>query len=136
MALTGDRTNYNNAVRQLHWATYMIDTAGRNLYPNDIIWLTDGYGDYVRHYLRAMAAMSELSPSNEEHILSSTSVIQEADYAPFGDFWFGDDLGNIDRNHVKVFYRAFDNTGVEKIRLLKKPSGVIVGRSELHELNE
>jgi len=136
MALTGNRTNFNNAVRQLNWATYMIDNAGRNFYPNDNIWLTDGYGDYVRHYLRAMASMPELSPSNEEHILSSTSIIQEADYAPFGDFWFGDDLGKIDRTHVQLFYRAFDSTGVEKIKLLKKPSGVVIGKNAATELKE
>ena len=25
-------------------------------YPRTDIWMTDGYGDYVRHYIRAMAA--------------------------------------------------------------------------------
>ena len=53
----------------------MVDNDGKNRYPNDENWLTDGYGDYVRHFLRAMAAMPELAPSDEEHILSSTSVI-------------------------------------------------------------
>ncbi|MGZ8558105.1 MAG: hypothetical protein ACXWWC_07230, partial [Chitinophagaceae bacterium] len=52
MALTGDMFHYDNAVRQLNWATYMVDNDGKNLYPNDDIWMTDGYGDYVRHFLR------------------------------------------------------------------------------------
>ncbi len=54
--LTGDSSRYENAVRQLIWSTYMVNDDGRNRYPNDENWLTDGYGDYVRHYLRAMAA--------------------------------------------------------------------------------
>ena len=49
-------------MRRLNWATYSVDADGKNRYPNDDIWLTDGYGDYVRHYLRAMASFPELAP--------------------------------------------------------------------------
>lgn len=136
MSLTGDRFHYDNAVRQLNWATYMVDNDGKNRYPNDANWLTDGYGDYVRHFLRAMAAVPELAPSDEEHIISSTSIIQEADYAPLGDKYFGDDLGKVDRKKIKLFYRTFDTTGIEQIRLLKKPSGVILNQKPLNELKE
>ena len=55
-------------------------TEGTGTHPNDDNRLTDGYGDYVRHYLRAMAAELALAPSAENHILSSTSVIRQADY--------------------------------------------------------
>ena len=50
MALTGDSFHYDNAIRQLNWATFMVDSDGKNRYPNDEIWLSDGYGDYVRHF--------------------------------------------------------------------------------------
>jgi hypothetical protein len=93
MALNGDRFHYDNAIRQLNWATYMVNDDGKNRYPNDENWLTDGYGDYVRHFIRAMAAMPELAPSDEEHILSTTSVVGEVNYAPLADRYFGDDLG-------------------------------------------
>lgn len=57
-----DTTYVRNAIRQLNWATYMVDTDGKNFYPTNAIWMTDGYGDYVRHYLRAMAAVPQLAP--------------------------------------------------------------------------
>ena len=136
MSLTGDRFHYDNAVRQLNWATYMVDNDGKNRYPNDENWLTDGYGDYVRHFLRAMAAMPELAPSDEEHILSSTSVIGEADYPPLADKYFGNDLGKADPKKIKLFYRTFDTTGIEQIRLLKKPSAVMLDQKPANELKE
>ncbi len=58
----------------------MVDFDGKNCFPNDEPWLTDGYGDYVRHYLRAMDAVPALTAPGQDHILSSTSVIQQADY--------------------------------------------------------
>jgi hypothetical protein len=61
--LTGDRSGADHAIRQLNWATYMVDVDGKNRYMQDENWLTDGYGDYVRHYLRSMAAMPELAPA-------------------------------------------------------------------------
>ena len=69
-----------NAVRQLFWATYMVDDDGKNCYPRDEVWMTDGYGDYVRHYLRAMAFRPELAPSEQNHLLSTSSVIQLIEY--------------------------------------------------------
>jgi hypothetical protein len=79
-ALSGDHTTVANAIKQLCWTTYMVDNDGKNSYPNEEIWMTDGYGDYVRHFLRAMAWWPELAPSDKEHLLSSTSVIQLAEY--------------------------------------------------------
>ena len=118
MTLTGNMFHYDNAMRQLNWATYMVNNDGSNRYPNDANWLTDGYGDYIRHFLRAMAAVPELAPSDEEHILSSTSVIREAVYAPFPDKWYMDWLGKIDLKTIRVFYRTFDSAGIEQIHLL------------------
>jgi hypothetical protein len=66
--LTGDDTYVENAIRMLNWATYMVDCAGKNFYPTNAIWMTDGYGDYVRHYLRAMAAAPQLAPDNSDHL--------------------------------------------------------------------
>ncbi|HXI43179.1 MAG TPA: hypothetical protein VNH83_24570 [Bryobacteraceae bacterium] len=77
---TGDKGLKDAAIRRLNWATYMVDTDGKNRYPRDENWLTDGYGDYVRHYLRAMASFPELAPDDQNHLLRTTSVIQNIEY--------------------------------------------------------
>ena len=78
--LTGDTTKVQNAIRQLSWSTYMVDIDGKNKYPQNEIWLTDGYGDYIRHYLRSMAAAPYLAPDDQDHLLRTSSVIQEITY--------------------------------------------------------
>ncbi len=98
--LTGDNSRVTNAVRQLSWATYMVDFDGKNRYPNDGIWLTDGYGDYVRHYLRAMAAAPGLAPDNQDHLLRTTSVIT-----------------NIEYQTGRIEYHTFDAQAQEKLKI-------------------
>jgi hypothetical protein len=126
VSLTGDSSLYENAVRELNWATYMVDFDGRNRFPQDEPWLTDGYGDYVRHYLRAMDAFPELTPPGEDHIISSTSVIQQADYAGHFKKFIYLNFEHVDSNKVELFYRSYDTTGIEKIKLRKKPSSVLL----------
>lgn len=77
---TGDDSNKADAIRRLSWATYMVADDGKNRYPDDDIWLSDGYGDYVRHYLRAMASAPELAPADQNHLLRTSSVIKSIDY--------------------------------------------------------
>src|SRR5271165_1417370 len=79
---TGDCARKAEAVRGLNWATYAVNVDGANRFPNDDVWLTDGYGDYVRHYLRVMAAAPELAPNDQNHLLRTSSVIQSITYAP------------------------------------------------------
>ena len=105
-SLTGDTSRREMAIRQLHWATYMVDHDGKNNYPRDEVWLTDGYGDYVRHYLRAMASYPPLSPVGN-HLLRSSSVLSSIKY--------GND---------KIDYVAFDKAGEELLRLKAKPAAV------------
>lgn len=121
--LTNDSTWYQNAVRELNWATYTVDVDGKNKFPGDEPWLTDGYGDYVRHYLRAMNDFPNLAPS-QNRILGTTSVIQQADYAGFLKKYYGLNFEGIDSSRVRLFYRTFDASGTERIRLKQKPSAV------------
>ena len=123
--LTGDSTLYENAVRALSWATYPVDFDGKNIFPFDEPWLTDGYGDYVRHYLRAMDASPVLAPPGEDHILSSTSVIQQADYSGHLKKFYGLNFEHVDSNTVKLYYNTYDSSGTERIRLVKKPGTVL-----------
>jgi hypothetical protein len=79
-ALTGDTSYITNAIRTLNWATYTVASDGRNRYIRDDIWLTDGYGDYVRHYLRAMAARPELAPSGKNRFIGTNSIVTRIVY--------------------------------------------------------
>ena len=133
VSLTGDSSMYENALRELNWATYMVDFDGKNRYPGDEPWLTDGYGDYVRHFLRAMDAVPILAPPGEDHILSSTSVVQQADYEGNLKKFYGLGFENTDSSKVKLFYRTFDSSGTEKLRLNKKPSSVLLENKPMSE---
>jgi hypothetical protein len=133
VSLTGDSSLYQNAVRQLNWATYMVDFDGKNRFPGDEPWLTDGYGDYVRHYLRAMNAIPSLAPPDENHIISTTSIIQQADYEGQLKKFYDLNFEKVDSNSVLLFYRTYDPSGIEKIRLQKKPSQVLLDYSPLKE---
>ena len=133
VSLTGDSSMYANAVRELNWATYSVDFDGRNKFPGDEPWLTDGYGDYVRHFLRAMDAIPSLAPPGEDHILSSTSVIQQADYAGHLKKFYGLNFEKVDSNKVELFYSSFDTAGTEKIKLERKPSAVLLDYKPLPE---
>jgi hypothetical protein len=114
--LTGDTTYVRNAVKMLNWATYMVDHDGKNFYPTNDIWLTDGYGDYTRHYLRAMAACPQLAPDNSDHLLQSSSVIKKITYAP-----------------EKIAYTTFDMTSNEVLRLQSKPTAIKVNNTKFNE---
>ena len=84
----------------------MVDGDGKNFYPTNAIWMTDGYGDYVRHYLRAMASNPQVSPE-ENHLLRTSSVIKKINY-----------------NNQSIDYIAFDDKGKELLRLKNKPASV------------
>jgi hypothetical protein len=104
----GDPSRKAQAVRNLNWATYMVDTDGKNRYYRDDVWLTDGYGDYVRHYLRAMAAAPELAPADQNHLLRTSSVVRSIEY--------GNDA---------IAYEKWDDTSRERLKLgAWEPRGV------------
>jgi len=104
--LSGDTTYKANAIRTLSWATYTVADDGRNCYIRDDIWLTDGYGDYVRHYLRAMAAMPELAPSGKNRFLGTTSLITSINYMPeaikYSTYGSATDILRLTRKPVKI----------------------------------
>jgi len=132
--LSGDTTLYTNAIHELNWATYAVDVDGKNCFPTDEPWLTDGYGDYIRHYLRAMDTYPYLAPA-EDHILSTTSVVQQADYKGYLKKFIYLNFDKVDTNKVHLFYRTFDKNGTERIRMKAKPSTVLLNDAAMKETN-
>jgi len=112
-ALTGDTSYTENAIRNLNWATYTVAPDGRNRYIRDDIWLTDGYGDYVRHYLRAMAAMPELAPY-ENHLLMSSSVVKSISY-----------------DSRELTFTTYDDHSEVTLRLVSKPYKITINGKTL-----
>jgi hypothetical protein len=132
-ALTGDQSMVQNAIRTLNWATYMVDNDGKNCYPRDEIWMTDGYGDYVRHYLRAMAFKPELAPASQNHLLSSTSVIQLMEYPPGINKFLVPEVPVEKVKNTLIHYRTFDEKSTEIIRMTQKPESVLVNNQQIPE---
>ncbi|MGE5125108.1 MAG: hypothetical protein ACM3PV_02375 [Betaproteobacteria bacterium] len=107
---SGDASRKAQAIRNLSWATYMVDSDGKNRYYHDDVWLTDGYGDYVRHYLRAMAAAPELAPPDQNHLLRTSSVVRSIAYGP-----------------DSIAYEKWDAASREKLKLGAWEPGAIEG---------
>jgi hypothetical protein len=124
-AATGDADARERAVRSLSYATYFaasdgrISCCGRRGYNE--YWFSDGYGDYLRSFSWAMAAMPELAPVGRDHLLGSTSVVQAVRYG-----------------HGSLEYRTFDRHSTEVLRLSYRPRQIQAGsatldrRSDLH----
>ncbi|HAL17587.1 MAG TPA: hypothetical protein DCP32_12835 [Anaerolineaceae bacterium] len=116
---TGDASMWEEAKRSFNWATYMAGDDGlvtvgvdRPDYYNQC-WFTDGYFDYVPHFIDGMAAMPETAPADSDHLLHSTSVVQQINYNPY-----------------RVSYRTF-SPGTQILRLTFKPVSVQAGREPL-----
>jgi hypothetical protein len=118
-AKTGDTAAKERGIRQLNWATYMVNDDGENTYPNNETWMTDGYGDYIRHYLKAMEVFPEMAPGNQDHLVSSSSVVKKITYTT-----------------EMIQYETFDKASVEVLRLKTEPKEVKVNDIQLPESGE
>jgi hypothetical protein len=119
---TGDTAARERAFRSLNWATYTcredgIVTVGED--KNEGWWFSDGYGDYMRHFLVAMAAVPEWAPARESHLLGSTSVVTHVDYGP-----------------SRVAWTTFDADATETLRMVAWPASVAVGGATLDERDD
>ena len=107
---TGDRTAREKAFRSFNWASYMCDERGvvRVGPVESSHWFSDGYGDYIRHFMAGMASVPEWAPVGEDHLVGSSSVVKEVFYEPGA-----------------VRYRTFDDAGEEVLRLSFAPASVV-----------
>lgn len=136
-SLNKDSKDLHHAVLQLNWATYMVNKNGENYYPKDDIWLTDGYGDYVLHYLRAMAFDPDLAPADQNHLLSTTGIVQKINYRDrkySGVFYLPSFIygSGLEKNYW-IVYQTFQKKTIEKFKLVHKPSSIIVNNETLAE---
>ena len=122
-ARTGDERARELAFRSLNYATYFALKDGRiaccGRRPQNTYWFSDGYGDYLRSFNWAMAAIPEFAPKRQSHLLGSSSVVQRVAYGRAG-----------------ISYRTFDPRAVEVLRLAYRPGAVRAGGRTLPLVEE
>jgi hypothetical protein len=114
---TGDDALRERAFRSLNWATYACDDRGVVAVGPDKVegwWFSDGYGDYIRHFLVAMAAVPEWAPAREDHVLRSSSIVTRVAY---GDV---------------IAYSTFD-AATDVLRVRARPARIEAGGAVLEE---
>jgi hypothetical protein len=115
---TKDEKYKDKAYRFFNLATYMtyengVVVVGPN-WPGS--WFSDGYGDYIRHYIEGLAAVPEWAPAGKNHLLGSTSVVQLIDYG-----------------RESLRFETFDDHGKAVLRLAAKPRALRIGTDPLTE---
>ena len=116
---TGDKWFKEEAYRHFNYATYMTEPDGVVQVGHNWggeIWFSDGYTDYIRHFMEGIAAVPEWAPAGENHLLRSTSVIKIIHYT-----------------RKEINYTTFDNSSKEVLRLMKKPVIITVNKKVLKE---
>jgi len=111
-ALTGDAQAREEALRSFALASYFARDDGVVIFSicDTSVWFSDGYFDYIPHFTDGMAALPELAPEGEDHLLGTTSVITDIEYSK-----------------GRVAYRAFDSEGTEVLKLGFVPGVVRAG---------
>ncbi len=109
---TGDKWFKEEAMRYFNHATYMAEPDGVIQVGHSWggeIWFSDGYTDYIRHFMEGIAAIPEWAPAGENHLLKSSSVIQKIEYST-----------------KQIDFTTFDISSSAVLRLKKKPVAVKV----------
>jgi hypothetical protein len=116
--VTGDAAAKEKAYRSLNWATYMSDEHGvvndQPYLQHAGVWFSDGYGDYIRHFMYAVGAQPDWAPPGENHLLRSSSVVSDVRY-----------------DARSISYRTFDKDSEEVLRIAFIPTAVRSGGTEL-----
>jgi len=114
---SGDEWFKEEAFRNFNHATYMAEPDGviqtGHSWGKEI-WFSDGYTDYIRHFMEGVAAIPEWAPENENHLLKSTSTIQKISYQA-----------------NKISFTTFDKQSDVVLRLTSKPKSITVSGKEL-----
>ena len=116
---SGDKWFKEEAYRYFNHATYMAEPDGvvqtGHNWGNEI-WFSDGYTDYIRHFMEGIAAVPEWAPAGENHLLRTNSVIQKIKYSD-----------------KQIAYQTYDAKAREVLRLASKPSSIMVNGTAVKE---
>ncbi len=123
---TGDLAAKETAYRAFNWATYMagangqvIDFPGNGMGDGDSLWWTDGYGDYIQHFMAGIGSVPEWTPAGEDKLLRSSSIVTQVSYLP----------GSID-------YVTRDPNALETLKLSESPAMVLAGGVSLTQVSD
>ena len=113
---TGDTQAREKARRSFNWATYMTRSTGVVIDGPDVNnqWWTDGYGDYLRHFLTGMSAVPDWAPTTGSRILHTTSTITTRSSSP-----------------DQTSYRTSQPTSTETLKLPYTPRTVTINGTPL-----
>ena len=115
---TGEKHFKEEALRFFNLATYMTFDNGvvavGPTWPGS--WFSDGYGDYIRHFMEGLGAVPEWAPDDEDHLLRSSSVVQTISYTS-----------------GEIQYTTFDDEASEVLRITARPRSVSVNGSIIPE---
>jgi hypothetical protein len=113
---TGDEFYKDQAERFFNFATSVCRENGYVAVGPDWpgAWWSDGYGDYIRHFMEGIAAIPDWVSADEDHLLKSTSVIQEISY-----------------KSSEISYQIFDTSSTDVLRMTRKPEKILVNEHEL-----
>lgn len=114
---TGDPDALERAYRSFNWASYGCRQDGlvkTSLDEGTGYWFSDGYGDYMRHFLRGMASVPQWAPKEENHLLASRSVVRSIRYTP-----------------GKIVYVTYDPASVETFKLKSPPQKICLQKEDL-----
>ena len=108
------------AFENFNWATYCTSetgyvAVGPTYNPS---WFSDGYGDYIKHFFDGIAAMPEWAPADENHLLKSSSIVQNITYSP-----------------TQISYKTFMPSAKEILRLTKMPKQILVDGKPLKRVD-
>jgi hypothetical protein len=108
---SGDEWFKEEAFRYFNHASYMAEPDGVvNVGHNwgKEIWFSDGYMDYIRHFMEGLAAIPEWVPAGN-HLLKSKSVVKTIAY-----------------RSDQILFTTFDDASRAVLRVVSKPKTILV----------
>jgi hypothetical protein len=109
------------AFENFNWATYCTAKSGFVSVGPDWMhaWFSDGYSDYIKHFIDGMAAVPEWAPAGENHLLGSTGIVQKINY-----------------NDKEITYHTFLSASTEVLRLSELPKQLTIDGKLLKKVDE
>ena len=99
---TGNPAYREEAFRSFNYATYFSrgDGVVYDKFGSAAPWYTDGYGDYIKHFMAGIGAVPEWSPPDGSYLVRSSSVVRSITYLP-----------------ASISYTTFDGQATDVLRL-------------------